>query len=107
MVRGTFVLEFQDGLIKGTYLKSLWALPHQPLAATVLRLVKPLVLLSSRLPGGLVICTEAHLSTGLGRGFKDHPSVPFSNTCVYLPFCLIKIHLNMEIKCNGVSKRPS
>lgn len=48
----------------------------------------------------------------VGGGFKDLPSVPFSNTCVYLPFCLIKIHLEMEIsawetECNGVSKRPS
>lgn len=33
MVRSISALAFQDGLIKGTYLKSLWALPHQPLAA--------------------------------------------------------------------------
>ena len=49
---------------------------------------------------------------GESRGFKDLPPVPLWNTCICLPFWLIKIHLGVEMsvwetECNGVSKRSS
>jgi hypothetical protein len=40
------------------------------------------------------VCTEAYLSTEKDVALKTCPKSPSLNTCVYLPFCLIKIHLD-------------